>query len=82
MWEWHMVEQRRPAMTYKWFTSRFTKKSQQIDNAVDSKHREPLDHPELSHMTLRELDDLPMPAYRIEACTSDVRIIQPCVSIQ
>ena len=62
-------------MTYKWFTSRFTKKHQQIDNAADSRQREPLDHPELSHMTLRELADLPMPAYRLEACTCDVRII-------
>jgi hypothetical protein len=64
-------------MTYKWFTSRFTKKPQQIDNAVHSNQREPLDHPELSHMTLRELADLPMPAYRVEARTCDVRIVQP-----
>jgi hypothetical protein len=64
-------------MTYQWFTSRFTKKRQQIDNAVDSRHREPLDHPELSRMTMRELADLPMPAYTLEACTCDVRIIQP-----
>ena len=62
-------------MTYKWFTSRFTKKRQQIDNATDSRHREPLDHPELSRMTLRELADLPMPAYTLETCTCDVRII-------
>ena len=62
-------------MTYEWFTSRFTRKPQQIDNTVDLKNREPLDHPELSHMTLRELADLPMPAYRLEACTCDVRII-------
>ena len=62
-------------MTYKWFTSRFTKKHQQIDNAVDLRQREPLDHPQLSHMTLRELADLPMPAYKLEACTCDVRII-------
>ena len=64
-------------MTYKWFTFGFTKERQQIDNAVDSKQREPLDHPELSQMTLRELADLPMPAYTLEACTCDVRIIQP-----
>lgn len=70
-----MVEERRPAMSYKWFTSRFTKERQQIDNAVDSRQREPLDHPDLSHMTLRELADLPMPAYTLEACTCDVRII-------
>ena len=64
-------------MTYQWFISRFTKKHQQIDNGADSRQREPLDHPELSHMTLRELADLPMPAYTLEACTCDVRIIQP-----
>ena len=62
-------------MTYNWFTSRFTKKRQQIDNAADFGQREPLDHPELSHMTMRELADLPMPAYTLEACTCDVRII-------
>ncbi|MEP7173054.1 MAG: hypothetical protein ABI705_06150 [Aestuariivirga sp.] len=62
-------------MSYKWFTSRFTKRHQQIDNAVDSMPREPLDHPELSHMTMRELADLPMPAYTLKACTSDVRIV-------
>jgi hypothetical protein len=62
-------------MTYQWFTSKFTRKPQQIDNAVDSRSREPLDHPELSHMTLRELADLPMPAYRVEACSCDVQII-------
>ena len=62
-------------MTYKWFTSRFTKKSQQIDNATDSTHREPLDHPELSRMTLAQLADLPMPAYTKENCTGSVRVI-------
>lgn len=72
-----MVKERRSAMTYKWFTSRFTKRHHQIDNAVDSRQREPLDHPGLSHMTLRELADLPMPAYTLEACSSDVGIIQP-----
>ena len=70
-----MLEERRPAMTHKWFTSRFTKKRQLIDNAVDSRQREPLDHPELSHMTMRELADLPMPAYTLEACTCEVRLI-------
>ncbi len=40
-----------------------------------SAQREPLDHPELSRMTMRELADLPMPAYTLEACTCDVRII-------
>ena len=69
-------------MTYQWFTSRFTKKRQQIDNAVDSRHCEPLDHPELSRMTMRELADLPMPAYRLDACTCNVQISQPCVSIR
>jgi hypothetical protein len=61
-------------MTYKWFTSKFTRKRQQIDNTLDSRQREPLDHPELAHMTLRELADLPMPAYTLEACTCNVRI--------
>jgi len=70
-----MVEERRPAMTYNWFTSRFIRKRQEIENAVDSRQREPLDHPELSRMTMRELSDLPMPAYTLEACTCDVRII-------
>jgi hypothetical protein len=70
-----MEIERSAAMTYKWFTSRFTKKRQQIDNAADSKHREPLDHPELSHMTLRELADLPMPSYTMENCTGSIRII-------
>jgi hypothetical protein len=73
--EWHMVKERRPAMTYQWFTSRFTKKPQRIDNANDSRQREPLDHPELSHMTLRELADLPMPTYKVEACSCNVLII-------
>lgn len=62
-------------MTYKWFTFKFTKASQHNDNANDSVKREPLDHPELSRMTLRELSDLPMPAYTLEACSCDVRII-------
>ena len=62
-------------MTYKWFTSRFTRKRQQVDNADHFRPREPLDHPDLSRMSLRELSDLPMPAYRLEACTCDVRII-------
>ena len=62
-------------MSYQWFTSRFARKPQQIDNTVDYRSREQLDHPELSHMTLRELADLPMPAYTLEACTCDVWII-------
>ena len=62
-------------MTYNWFTSRFTRMRQQIDNTADFKQREPLDHPELSRMTMRELSDLPMPAYTLESCTCDVRII-------
>jgi len=62
-------------MTYKWFTSRFTRNRQEIDNAVDISQREPLDHPELARMTMRELADLPMPAYTLEACTCEVRII-------
>lgn len=62
-------------MAYKWFTSRFTGKRQEIDNAANYKQREPLEHPELARMTLRELADLPMPAYALEACTCDIRII-------
>ena len=62
-------------MTYKWFTSRFTRNRQEIDNAVDISQREPLGHPELARMTMRELADLPMPAYTLEACTCEVRII-------
>jgi len=62
-------------MASQWFTSRFTRKPQQIDNADNFRHREPLDHPELSHMTMRELADLPMPAYTLEADTCDVQII-------
>ncbi len=61
-------------MIYNWFTSRFTINRQGIDNAGDSRKREPLDHPELARMTMRELADLPMPSYTLEACTSDVRI--------
>ena len=62
-------------MTYKWFISKFIKKRQQIDNAVNYRHCEPLDHPELAHMSLRDLADLPMPVYTLETCTCDVRII-------
>ena len=62
-------------MAYQWFTSRFTKKRQQIDNAADSTNLEPLDHPELSRMTLAQLADLPMPAYTKENCTGSVRVI-------
>jgi hypothetical protein len=70
-----MVDERRPAMTYQWFTSRFTKSRQHIDNAADSTNREPLDHPELSRMTLAQLADLPMPAYTKENCTGSIRVI-------
>ena len=62
-------------MTYKWLTSRFTKRLQNNDNAIDSGKREPLDHPALSRMTLAELADLPMPAYTKENCTGSVRVI-------
>ncbi len=62
-------------MTYKWFTSRFTRKRHQIDNAVNSGQHEPLDHPELARMTMRELADLPLPAYSLEACASDAGIV-------
>lgn len=59
-------------MTYKWLTSRFTKKLQGNENTIDSEKCEPLDHPELSRMTLAELADLPMPAYIKENCTGSV----------
>ena len=62
-------------MTYRWFTSRFTKTRQLNDNANDSGKLEPLDHPELSRMTMRELSDLPMPAYALDARTCNVRVI-------
>jgi hypothetical protein len=53
-------------MTLKWFTSGFKRKRQQIDNFGDSGAREPLDHPELAGMSMRELADLPMPTYTRE----------------
>jgi hypothetical protein len=62
-------------MSYQWFTSRFTKNRHQIDNAADSRHREPLDHPELARMTMRELADLPMPTYTRDSRSCDARII-------
>lgn len=61
-------------MTYTWFTSRFTRKCQEIDNTANYRQREPLEHPELARMTMRELADLPMPAYSLDACVSDVRV--------
>ena len=62
-------------MTCKWFTFRFTPRRQRNDNAIDSRNREPLDHPALSRMTLEQLADLPMPAYTKENCTGSVRVI-------
>lgn len=62
-------------MTRNWFTSRFTKNRQQIDNAAVSIQRGPLDHPEVARMTMRELADLPMPAYTLEACSEGSRAI-------
>lgn len=62
-------------MTYKWFTPRFMRIRQEIDIAENFIRREPLDHPEVARMTMRELADLPMPAYALESCTSDVRIV-------
>ena len=62
-------------MTYKWLTSRFTKRLQRNENTIDSGNREPLDHPAVSRMTLDQLADLPMPAYTKENCTGSVRII-------
>jgi hypothetical protein len=70
-----MELERSVAMAYKWFTSRFPKRRQQIVNAADSSRHEPLDHPELSHMTQRELADLPMPSYTMENCTGSIRIV-------
>ena len=55
-------------MTYNWFISRITINRQKIDNNEVSSHREPLDHPELARMTLRELADLPMPHYTFQNC--------------
>ena len=60
-------------MTYKWLTSRFLRRPQGNANNTDSENREPLDHPELSRMTLAELADLPMPAYIKENCNGRVR---------
>jgi hypothetical protein len=62
-------------MTYKWLTSRFTKRLQRNENTVDSGKREPLDHPAMSRMTLAQLADLPMPAYTKENCTGSIRVI-------
>ena len=60
-------------MTYKWLIQRLIKKLQSRENTIDSEKCEPLDHPELSRMTLAELADLPMPAYIKENCTGRVR---------
>jgi hypothetical protein len=62
-------------MTYKWFTSRFTKRLQDNENTNDSGKREPLDHPAMSRMTLAQLADLPMPAYTKENCTDSIQIV-------
>ena len=62
-------------MTYKWLTSRFTKRLQGYENTIDSGKREPLDHPALCRMTLAQLADLPVPAYTKENCTGSIRII-------
>jgi hypothetical protein len=72
--EWHILEERRPAMTYKWFTSRFMRRRQEIDIAENFIRREPQDHPEVARMTMRELADLPMPAYTLDACPCDARV--------
>ena len=61
-------------MTYKWLTSRFTKRLQNNDNAIDSGKREPLDHPALSRMTLAQLADLPIPSYVKESCNGVMRV--------
>jgi hypothetical protein len=62
-------------MTYKWLTSRFTKRLQGNENTIDSGKDEPLDHPAMSRMTLAQLADLPMPAYTKENCNGSIRII-------
>jgi hypothetical protein len=62
-------------MTYKWLTSRFMKRLQNYENTIDSRSREPLDHPAMSRMTLAQLADLPVPAYTKENCTGSIRII-------
>lgn len=62
-------------MTYKWFTSRFTKRLQHNEITIDSAKREPLDHPAVSRMTLAQLADLPTPAYAKENCTGSIRVI-------
>lgn len=62
-------------MTYKWLTSRFTKRLQRNENAICFGNREPLDHPALSRMSLEQLADLPMPAYTKENCTGSIRVI-------
>lgn len=61
-------------MTYKWFTPRFIRTRQEIDIAENFIGREPLDHPEVARMTMRELADLPMPAYTWESSECDGRI--------
>ena len=62
-------------MTCKWLTSRFKKRLQGDEKQIDSGKREPLDHPAMSHMTLAQLADLPMPAYTKENCTGSIRVI-------
>jgi hypothetical protein len=62
-------------MTYKWLTSKFTKRLQGDEKSTDSEKREPLDHPALSRMTLSQLADLPIPAYTKENCTCSIRVI-------
>ena len=62
-------------MTYKWFISWFTKRLQSAEKTIDSRNREPLDHPAMSRMTLAQLADLPMPSYVKENCTDSIRVI-------
>ena len=61
-------------MTYKWLTSRFTKRSQDNEDTTDSGKREPLDHPALARMTQAQLADLPIPSYIQENCTGNIRV--------
>ena len=62
-------------MSYKWFTSRFTKRLQGNVKTSESRSREPLDDPALSRMNLVQLADLPIPSYVKENCTGSIRII-------
>ena len=61
-------------MIHKWLMQRFTKKLQSSEKTIDSRNREPLDHPALSRMTLAQLADLPIPSYVKESCNGVMRV--------